>query len=136
MTKTNAVKKYDADYHEGVERVPSSVGAVMSRSVAVGLHYIFSMLDQVKTEQFFDQLASGHNLSAGHPVLALRTKLFSTKAKSRDNASRRQVVAYVVQAFKAFLETREIQQVSYRPDLEIVLEGLPENMGKRFWTGK
>ncbi len=117
-------------------RVPQSIGAIIPRSVAVGLHYIFSMIDSAKAELFFDYVSKGTNLTEGHPVLALRQRLIATSQKGRGNASRRQVVSYCVQAFKSFLEGKKLSHVTYNPEFDIVLEGLPANLGKRFWTGK
>lgn len=124
------------DIEFSLQRVPQSIGAILPRSVAVGLHYIFSMLDQAKAELFFDYVNKGTNLTEGHPVLALRQRLIATAQKGRGNASRRQVVSYCVQAFKSFLENKKISHVTYNPEFDIILEGLPANMGKRFWNGK
>lgn len=124
------------DIEFSLRRIPQSISTIMPRSVAVGLHYVFSMIDQEKAELFFDYAANGTNLTEHHPVLALRTRLIAMSQKGRGNATRRQVVSYCVQAFRSFLEGKKLQHVTYNADLEIFLEGLPENMGRRFWTGK
>lgn len=124
------------DIEFSLKRVPQSIGVLMPRSVAVGLHYVFSLVNQEKAELFFDYVATGNNLSAGHPVLALRARLIAMQQKGRGNASRRQVVSYFVQSFKAFVEGKPLQHVTYNAESDIVLDGLPENMGKRFWNGK
>lgn len=114
---------------DSLKRVPATVGKICPRSICVGMHYIFSsFFDPTKAELFFNHFNSGANLKRGSPILALRNRLTEMrigKVSLSNNANRVMVVYYFVQAFKAWIENREMKTMLFKPrslpDLEEVL---------------
>jgi hypothetical protein len=53
----------------------NKVKKIMVGALATALHYLFSSVDQDRAEQFFAQLATGTELTDGHPILQLRQRL-------------------------------------------------------------
>lgn len=116
--------------HRGLQdslaRIPQSIGKICPRSLCVALHYIFSSyFDATKAELFFDRLNTGAQLKRGSPILALRNRLMEMKASHismSNNRNRIMAIYYFVQAFKAWIENREMTKMHYRvgalPDLE------------------
>lgn len=111
---------------ESIGAIPDTMKKLVPISLAASLHYMFSSVDTMKTEQFFHGLVTGASLVEGSPILALRNRLISYNADrgSSGAAGRRQLVAYFIQAFTAYREGRELAQVSYIPGKEIILEGI------------
>ena len=68
-------------------RIGRSLKRIVRASVAGCLHFILSEADKSNADWFFEQLATGSNLEADHPALALRNRLIvlrTTKAKVSD----------------------------------------------------
>lgn len=114
---------------ESLGRIPQSVGKICPRAICVAMHYIFSTyIDPTKAEIFFDRFNSGAQLKRGSPILALRNRLMEMKASRQslsNSYNRVMVIYYFVQAFKAWMEDREMKSMLYKPgstpDLEETL---------------
>jgi hypothetical protein len=113
--------------HKGImhseQRISQSSSKLLPRGVSVALHYIFSQIDRVKADVFFQQLFAGTDLHEGSPVLALRNKLIQMASENKRNMSaRRQYIFLTVNAFKAFTEGRKIERLRYDINSPVSLE--------------
>lgn len=97
-------------------------------SAVVGLHFMFSKIDQQKANTFFYGLIEGANLQDGSPILALRNRLFiDQQAKHRGDGSRRRTIALIVKAFNYFLGGRtDVKLLKYLPEFPITLGQLED----------
>lgn len=101
-----------------IGRVPVSIGKLCPRSIAVAMHYTFSSYyGAAQAEIFFDHLNSGAELKRGSPILALRSRLIEMKNQRvvMSSSNRTMIIYYFVQAFKAWLDNREIKTLRYDP---------------------
>lgn len=111
---------------ESIGAIPDNIKKLIPISLGGALHYMFSSVDPMKTEQFFHGLVTGAGFDEGSPILALRERLISYNSErgSAGASGRRQLIAYFIQAFTAYREGRELHNVNYMPGKEIILEGI------------
>jgi hypothetical protein len=107
-------------------------GLLLPPSVAVGLHYLFSLVDHPKADEFFTDLQSGLGLKAGSPIAALRQRLINV---ARDAIARRvtreALFAYTVQAWNAFSDGRTLSRISWVPTMDLpTITELPQGLMK------
>ncbi|MEU6756022.1 hypothetical protein [Streptomyces sp. NPDC046685] len=81
-------------------------------------YFLFHAIDAEQCERFFDQLASGTDLSAGHPVLALRNRVTADRSKA-GTTDWAQQLSYIVYAWNAVRSERQISRLSVRPDAPV-----------------
>ncbi|MFB6700212.1 hypothetical protein [Streptomyces rubiginosohelvolus] len=74
-------------------------------------HYLFNSLDPDETAWFFQRLADGAELPVGHPILALRTRVTSERAKDGRIPWARHLV-YLVTTWNAVREGRTLTRFS------------------------
>ncbi len=79
-------------------RVPSAIGKIMPRSVAITMHYLFSKIDREKANKL----------------------LFMGQHKS-GSAAKRQIIYYICRSFDAFINNEEIQKLQFYATSDIVL---------------
>jgi hypothetical protein len=122
MTPTETILFCDKNkglFHS-MDRITTTTGVFLPKSVAVGLHFVFSQYNPNRAEEFFAQLASGANLGAKNPVLTLRNRLIAMQSEGkRGSGTRRMYISFAVQAFNAFCAGKEVGQMQYRSDSEI-----------------
>lgn len=84
---------------------------LLTPSILVATHFLFTKINKFKAEEFFEKLATGENLGATSPILKLRTQLFSMRSNSKRTGALHQktFVYYIVAAFTAFLENRRVE---------------------------
>lgn len=105
-----------------VEYINSRMNNICSASISSGLHYIFSVVDNVAAESFFESLISGANLPKGSPILALRTRLLNLRGRG-GSAWQKEIIHCFVIAFNAFREGKEVTYLKYLPGFPTYLEG-------------
>jgi hypothetical protein len=96
-------------------------GVLLPPSLCIGLHYIFSLINEEKATTFFDQFQSGLNIEAGNPIGILRQRLI---AGGRDVASKLRTDAqyfYTVMAWNAFASDKPMkrQSIAYKAGDEL-----------------
>lgn len=79
-------------------RLMADSGLRLNPSAAVALHYLFSKIDRVDADRFFDALARGTGLEAGDPILALRNALIRN-ASQRFRQPPHRLVAWTIKAW-------------------------------------
>lgn len=77
------------------------------------LHFVISTRNdshsrRVKADDFVEKIATGANLEPGHPVLALRSRMFADHAET-GKLSERYMVAITINAWNAFLAGRKLK---------------------------
>jgi hypothetical protein len=114
---------------ESIAKIQKSVGKILPTSIAIGCHYIFSIIDMEKADDFFHLLCTGESLKVGNPVLALRNRLISLRGDGRaGEGHRRMLVYYVVHAWNAYMSGRELKEVKYQTDYEIKIDGFKDSV--------
>ena len=81
--------------------------------VIATLHVLTSRLDVNKTQQFFEQLASGANLAEGNPILTLR-RYWARLQNSTGSIPPGQYLMAGVRAWNAWAEGRTLTQIAYK----------------------
>ncbi len=89
---------------------PSTGKTIAPASMLVALYWLFRKIDSAKTEEFFDKLITGTKLGAKSPILQLRSQLMTLNSGQRRKGKvyRRPVLYYIITAFMAFLEGRNV----------------------------
>jgi hypothetical protein len=93
---------------------------LMTPSLAACLHYLFAEVDRDRADRFFEQLASGENLSKSNGtsgILALRNALTNNKAASTKLQSHH-IWALAVKAWNAYRDGRVIKSLRFIPGTE------------------
>jgi hypothetical protein len=82
------------------------------------LFTLFLRIDAEQAYQFAHHLATGEDMSAGHPALQLRNRLRFRKAgeHQKADASREQMAAMTIKAWNAFRKGQVIQMLYWRDD--------------------
>lgn len=78
-------------------------------------HHLFTRLDGAEAVWFFQRLADGAELPAGHPILTLRTRTMTEAADRRKTPADRQM-AYLIRAWNAVREGRSLSRIIQDPD--------------------
>ena len=114
------------DRHPGIESAVGTIGGktnnICSRSIASALKYIFSQVDDVSAECFFDSVITGENLSSGSPVLVLRKKILQKRGGGGAGWTR-EMVYYFVTAFNAYRANKKVVLFRYIDGTKIILDG-------------
>lgn len=107
---------------------------LLTPSVTIALHFLFSKIDKLKSEEFFEKLTTGENLGATSPILKLRSQLISMKGNSKrrwGKISQRTFIYYACTAFEGFLHNRRIEgHYSMMPNAIIELPRKTTKSGK------
>lgn len=120
------------DKHPGIRKLTklhSMLGGrtgslLLPPSLTIGFHYLFSITNEEKADEFFTTFQSGLNLKAGDPILMLRNRLISSARDKVNKITREAMYAYTVYAWNAFVEGKQLRGFSYKP-----AEPLPEILG-------
>lgn len=106
-------------------------GIMISAGMAIGLHYLFSLVDEVKADEFFTVFQSGLGLTENHPVAILRNRLISG---SRDRSARLTdpaIYYYTVASWNSFQQNSQLRRLTFVPDSPpLEIENLPKKLMK------
>lgn len=97
---------------------------ISSPAVLGGLHYVFSIVNPEKANEFFDGLLSGEGLSKSNPILTVRNRLLTVRKQSggAGGSFQRMIIAYLVQAFVSYIKGEKRDNSVYLPTSKIVFE--------------
>lgn len=84
-------------------------------AVSVALHYLFSLRDKQKADEFFNCISTGIGLDGGHPALLLRDRL-SVNERAKGKLSRRYIIALFIKAWNAFIAGRQLKTLYFREE--------------------
>jgi hypothetical protein len=77
-------------------------------------HWLFNAIDSGECAEFFARLGNGAELPVGHPILALRSRVTSERAKEGAIPWARHL-AYLVHAWNAIREDRTLSRMAVKP---------------------
>lgn len=126
------------DKHQGIRASARLVKALEKRpggilitpSLAIGLHYLFSLVDAEKSDDFFSTFQSGQSLASGNPILMLRAKLIAS-TKEATVIKREAMYSYMVMAWNAYVESKPLKRFAFAADGKMVeIAGLPQDLMK------
>lgn len=76
------------------------------------LHWIFSQIDAADADDFFDRLASGHNLDEGNAILALRNTIINYGTIRNDDKIR--IAALTIKAWNFYRAGSDIKTLVWK----------------------
>ena len=104
-------------------------GMLITPAPCIGLHYLFSLIDEGKADMFFTSLQSGTGLADGSPILTLRNRLIAGMKERGKTSSREAVYAYTVYSWNAFAAGRDLRNFSLKLDMRLPeIDGLPRDL--------
>jgi len=106
-------------------------GLLVPAGMAIGLHYLFALVNEKKADEFFSTLQSGIGLMEGHPILALRARLIAGKKESSSNITNSAMYFYTVTTWNAFVEDQPLRRLAFVQDTPPPeIENLPKKLMK------
>jgi hypothetical protein len=87
----------------------------LPQSIVGTAHHIFTRIDGNEAVWFFQRLADGAELPAGHPILTLRTRAMTEAADRRRTPGDRHM-AYLIRAWNAVREGRTLARIQQDPE--------------------
>jgi hypothetical protein len=104
-------------------------GLLIPAGMAIGLHYLFALVDEKKADEFFNLLQSGVGLNEAHPILSLRARLIAGQKEASTKLTPAAIYFYVVTTWNAFVDNEPLRRLAFIQDVpppEI------ENLPKKF----
>jgi hypothetical protein len=106
-------------------------GLMIPAGMAIGLHYLFSLVNENKADEFFTRFQSGLELTDGHPVAILRARLIQGKREWATRLTPPAIYYYTVTAWNAFASDTPLKRLMFIPDVPPPdIENLPKKMMK------
>lgn len=106
-------------------------GLLIPAGTAIGLHYLFSLVDEKKADEFFNVLQSGIGLTEGHPILILRARLIAGQKESSSRLTNSAIYFYTVTTWNAFVEEQPLRRLAFVQDTPPPeIENLPKKLMK------
>lgn len=108
-----------------------SGGVLIPAGMAIGLHYLFSLIDEKKADEFFSIFQSGLNLSEGHPVAVLRSRIIAGQRERSNRLTGSAMYFYTVSSWNAFVQGTPLKRLVFAPDTPTIeIENLPKKLMK------
>jgi hypothetical protein len=106
-------------------------GLLISAGMAIGLHYLFSLVDEKKADEFFNRLQSGLELTEDNPVYILRARLIAGQKESSTKLTQSAVYYYTVTSWNAYVAGTYVKRLVFAADSpQIEIENLPKKVMK------
>jgi hypothetical protein len=106
-------------------------GLLIPAGMAIGLHYLCSLVDEKKADEFFTRFQSGFDLSEGDPIALLRARLIAGQKEASTKLTPAAMYFYVVTTWNAFATNTFLKRLLYNPDVvPPEIENLPKKMFK------
>jgi hypothetical protein len=106
-------------------------GFMIPAGMAIGLHYLFSLVNEAKADEFLNRFQSGLELTEGHPVAVLRARLIQGKREWATRLTNAAIYYYTVTAWNAFASDTPLKRLMFIPDVPPPdIENLPKKMMK------
>jgi hypothetical protein len=121
---TNSVKFYNM-----LKARPG--GLLIPAGMAIGLHYLFSLVDEKRADEYFTRFQSGFDLSEGDPIALLRARLIAANKEASTRLTPPAMYFYVVTTWNAFAANTFLKRLLYNPDVvPPEIENLPKKLMK------
>jgi hypothetical protein len=106
-------------------------GLLIPAGMAIGLHYLFALIDEKKADEFFNVLQSGIGLMEGHPVLLLRARLIQGQKEASTKLTNSAIYYYTVVTWNAFVSGEGLRRLAFVQDAPPPeIENLPKKLLK------
>lgn len=106
-------------------------GLLIPAGMAIGLHYLFALVEEKKADEFFNVLQSGIGLTEGHPILMLRARLISGQKEASTKLTNSAIYFYAVTTWNAFVEDQPMRRLAFVQDTPPPeIENLPKKLMK------
>jgi hypothetical protein len=105
--------RHSVQYISGMRHLVKLCGA----AIPAGMHYLFTLADPERADEFMNDLNNGIALSPGDPVHVLRQRLIDNKG-SRTKTERTVIMAYFIKAWNYRCQGREVARLLWRPEVE------------------
>lgn len=106
-------------------------GVLLPAGMAIGLHYLFSLVDEKKADEFFNSFQSGFDLGEGHPIAVLRNRLISAQRDRATRVTNSGMYFFTVTAWNAFAQDTPLKRLTFVPDSQPPeIDNLPKKLMK------
>lgn len=104
-------------------------GLMIPAGMAIGLHYLFSLIDEKKADEFFSRLQSGLELTDDNPVYILRARLIAGQKEASTKLTRSAMYYYTVTSWNAYVSGTYMKRLVFNADTP---QPEIENVPKKF----
>lgn len=106
-------------------------GLMIPAGMAIGLHYLFSLIDEKKSDEFFSRLQSGLELTEDNPVYILRARLISGQKEASTKLTRSAMYYYTVTSWNAYVSGTYMKRLVFNVDTPTPeIDNIPKKMLK------
>ena len=106
-------------------------GLMIPAGMAIGLHYLVSLVDEKKADEFFTRLQSGLELTDDNPVYILRARLIAGQKEAATKLTRSAMYYYTVTAWNAYANGTYLRRLIFGPDtVPPEIDNLPKKVMK------
>ena len=106
-------------------------GLLIPAGMAIGLHYLFSLVDEKKADEFFVRLQSGLELTDDNPIYILRARLISGQREASTKLTQPAMYYYVVLSWNAYVSGGYIKRLVFAPEtVPPEIDNLPKKVMK------
>lgn len=106
-------------------------GLLIPAGMAIGLHYLFALVDEKKADEFFSRLQSGLELTEDNPVYILRNRLISGQKEASSKLTRSAMFFYTVTTWNAYANGTYVKRLVFNADTPTPdIDGIPKKMFK------
>ena len=127
--KKHPMLRHSTKYYSLLKSRPG--GLLVSAGLAIGLHYLFALVDEKKADEFFNVLQSGIGLTEGHPILILRARLIQGQKEASTKLTNSAIYFYVVTTWNAYASDQPLKRLAFIQDAPPPeIENLPKKLLK------
>jgi hypothetical protein len=106
-------------------------GMLIPAGMAIGLHYLCSLVDEKKADEFFTRFQSGFDLSEGDPIALLRARLIAGQKEASVRLTPAAMYFYMVTTWNAFASDTYLKRLMYNSDaVPPEIDNLPKKLLK------
>jgi hypothetical protein len=106
-------------------------GLLIPAGMAIGLHYLFSLVDEKKADEFYSRLQSGLELTEDNPVYILRNRLIAGQKEASSKLTRAAMFYYTVTTWNAYASGTYVKRLVFTADaIPPDIEGIPKKLFK------
>ena len=106
-------------------------GLMIPAGMSIGLHYLFSLVDEKKADDFFSRLQSGLELKDDDPVYILRARLIAGQKEASTKLTRSAMYYYTVTSWNAYVSGTYMKRLVFNADTpQPEIENVPKKMMK------
>jgi len=106
-------------------------GLMIPAGMAIGLHYLFSLIEEKKADEFFSRMQSGLELTEDNPVYVLRARLIAGQKEASKKLTRSAMYYYTVTSWNAYVSGTYMKRLVFNADTpQPEIENVPKKLIK------